>query len=117
MGKGVWEARKIANPDFVDDDMLYKYNDFSFIGFDLWQGKGGTIFDNIIITDDKSEADQFAKKWEAVNAVEKVKKKEEDDKKAEEDKASADAAGADDDGGEDYDDADEDGEMQEEEEM
>merc|ERR1711998_44973 len=55
--KGVWEAKKIANPEYEDDDNLYKYDAFGFIGFDLWQVKGGTIFDNIIITDDKAEAD------------------------------------------------------------
>merc|ERR1712190_248536 len=84
--KGFWEARKIANPDFEDDDMLYKYDEFGFIGFDLWQVKGGTIFDNIIITDDVAEADVFAKKWKDLSAVEKAKQKEEEDaKKAEED--------------------------------
>merc|ERR1711937_965819 len=71
--KGIWEAKKIANPDYDDDDNLYKYEDFGFIGFDLWQVKGGTIFDNIIITDDKSEADEFAKKWKALSEVEKEK--------------------------------------------
>merc|ERR1740139_576151 len=63
--KGVWEARKIANPDFVDDDAMYKYDDFGFIGFDLWQVKGGSIFDNIILTDDVSEANALAQKWKA----------------------------------------------------
>merc|ERR1712176_1513836 len=58
--KGIWEAKKIANPEYVDDDNLYKYDDFGFIGFDLWQVKGGTIFDNVIITDDVAEADAFA---------------------------------------------------------
>jgi len=83
--KGFWEAKKIANPDYVDDDSVYKYADFSFIGFDLWQVKGNTIFDNIIMTDDKAEADSFAKKWKDLSAVEKAKKKDEDDaKKAEE---------------------------------
>merc|ERR1711972_1144694 len=83
--KGFWEAKKIANPDYVDDDAVYKFADFGFIGFDLWQVKGNTIFDNIIITDDKAEADSFAKKWKDLSAVEKAKKKEEDDaKKAEE---------------------------------
>merc|ERR1712165_109453 len=83
--KGVWEAKKIANPEYEDDDMLYKYADFGFIGFDLWQVKGNTIFDNVIITDDIAEADSFAKKWKALNEVEKSKKKEEDDKKKESD--------------------------------
>merc|ERR1711953_1625469 len=79
--KGIWEAKKIANPEYKDDDSVYKFDDFGFIGFDLWQVKGGTIFDNIIITDDKSEADSFAKKWKELSTVEKAKKKEEDDKK------------------------------------
>merc|ERR1712187_169059 len=88
--KGVWEAKKIANPEYVDDDELYKYDDFGFIGFDLWQVKGGTIFDNVIITDDVAEADAFAKKWKALSEVEKAKKKEEDDKKREEDASKKD---------------------------
>merc|ERR1712066_824257 len=84
--KGFWEAKKIANPDYVDDDSVYKFDAFGFIGFALWQVKGNTIFDNIIITDDVAEADSFAKKWKDLSAVEKAKKKEEDDaKKAEED--------------------------------
>merc|ERR1740121_673317 len=77
----------IANPEFVDDDSLYSYADFGFIGFDPWQVKGGTIFDNVIITDDAAEADAFVAKWKALSEVEKAKKKEEDDaKKAEADK-------------------------------
>merc|ERR1712190_176335 len=85
--KGFWEAKKIANPEYEDDDSVYKYADFGFIGFDLWQVKGGTIFDNVIITDDVAEADGFAKKWKELSEVEKAKKKEEDDaKKAEADK-------------------------------
>merc|ERR1712190_602804 len=79
--KGIWEAKKIANPEYVDDDSVYKFDEFGFLGFDLWQVKGGTIFDNIIITDDTAEADVFAKKWKDVSEVEKAKKKEEDDAK------------------------------------
>merc|ERR1712099_128596 len=84
--KGFWEAKKIANPDYVDDDSVYKYADFGFIGFDLWQVKGNTIFDNIIITDDTAEADSFAKKWKALNEVEQSKKEEDDSKKTEDKK-------------------------------
>merc|ERR1712228_630505 len=79
--KGIWEAKKIANPEYEDDDSVYKFDDFGFLGFDLWQVKGGSIFDNVIITDDKAEADTFAKKWKALSEVEKAKKKEEDDAK------------------------------------
>merc|ERR1712117_946590 len=85
--KGDWAAKKIANPEFVDDDALGQYADFGFLGFDLWQVKGGTIFDNVIVTDDLAEADAFAKKWKALSEHETAKKKEEDDaKKAEADK-------------------------------
>merc|ERR1719321_1369966 len=88
--KGFWEAKKIANPEYVDDDAVYKYDDFGFIGFDLWQVKGGTIFDNVIITDDVAEADVFAKKWKDLSEVEKAKKKEEDDAKKSDDKKADD---------------------------
>merc|ERR1712190_470242 len=85
--KGIWTAKKIANPEYEDDDSVYKYADFGFIGFDLWQVKGGTIFDNVIVCDDVAEADAFAKKWKELSEVESAKKKEEDDaKKADEKK-------------------------------
>jgi len=87
---GVWEAKMIANPEYEDDDFLYKYADFGFIGFDLWQVKGGTIFDNVIITDDAAEADSFAAKWTALSEVEKAKMKEEEDaRQAEHDQKKA----------------------------
>merc|ERR1711876_117215 len=102
--KGFWEAKKIANPEYEDDDAIYKYEDFGFIGFDLWQVKGGTIFDNIIITDDVAEADTFAKKWKTLSEHEKAKKKEEDDaKKAEADKKAEQDESDDDDDDEDDD--------------
>merc|ERR1712087_924773 len=75
---GVWAAKKIANPEFVDDDSIYSYKDFSFIGFDLWQVKGGSLFDNIIITDDVAEADSFAAKWKALSEHEKTQKAADD---------------------------------------
>merc|ERR1712054_568835 len=105
--KGVWTAREIDNPDLKDDDSVYEYADFGFIGFDLWQVKGGAIFDNIIITDDRAEADEFAKKWKAISEVEKAKKKEEDDAKAKEDEAKKKDEASDDDDDDD-DDLDED---------
>merc|ERR1712161_39977 len=112
MGKGVWEAKKIANPDFVEDDALYKYADFGFIGFDLWQVKGGTIFDNVIITDDTAEADAFAKKWKTLSEHENAQKKEEDDsKKAEADKKAEEAPKDDDDDDDDEEDKKESEEM------
>merc|ERR1712000_704707 len=104
--KGFWEAKKIANPEYEDDDSLYKFADFGFIGFDLWQVKGGTIFDNIVITDDVAEADSFAKKWKELSEVEKAKKTEEDGAKKADDKKK-----------EDEDDDDDDEDKKDEEEM
>merc|ERR1719199_371474 len=86
--KGMWEAKKIDNPEYEDDNEVYKFADFGFIGFDLWQVKGGTIFDNVIVCDDKAEADKFAAKWKALSETEKAAKTAEDKKKEEETKTA-----------------------------
>merc|ERR1719426_331444 len=99
--KGFWEAKKVDNPEYEDDNAVYKYDDFGFIGFDLWQVKGGTIFDNVIICDDVEEADAFAAKWKALSEIEKAEKKKEEDSKKEEDKKKEDEADDDDDDAED----------------
>ncbi|CAG8729077.1 22445_t:CDS:2 [Cetraspora pellucida] len=57
--KGEWKAPMIPNPDFVPEPQLHAYNS-AFIGFDLWQVRSGTIFDNILITDDVETAEAFA---------------------------------------------------------
>merc|ERR1712183_707863 len=64
------DAKKPDDWDDEEDDKVYKFDDFGFLGFDLWQVKGGTIFDNIILCDDKAEADSFAKKWKDLSEVE-----------------------------------------------
>merc|ERR1712048_759327 len=103
---GEWEAPMKDNPEFKDDDGIYAYEDFGFVGFDLWQVKGGTIFDNVIITDDVAEADKFAEKWKSLSAHEKEEKKKADDAKAAETKTD-DAPAADDDDDDDDKDDDE----------
>jgi len=109
--KGLWEAKKIANPEYEDDDSVYKYADFGFLGFDLWQVKGGTIFDNVIITDDKAEAAAFAKKWKTLSEFEKAEKKKADDAKKAEEKKDEDKAGDEDDDDDDEESKDEAEEM------
>ena len=47
---------EIDNPDYSPDANLYLRNEFCAIGLDLWQVKSGTIFDDILITDDVSAA-------------------------------------------------------------
>jgi len=94
--KGVWEQKKIDNPEYEDDKEVYKFADFGFIGFDLWQVKGGSIFDNVIVCDDVADADKFAAKWKALSEFEAAEKKKEDESKKDEVKKTEDE-GADDD--------------------
>ena len=49
--KGKWEAPMIKNPEYVDGsgDELYRYTDLKYVGFELWQVKVGSLFDNILV--------------------------------------------------------------------
>lgn len=97
--KGEWEHPEIENPDFVNDDQLYKYTDSSYIGLDLWQVKAGSIFDNIIVTDDIAEAEALmAETFTANKDAEKTmfdkieadkKEKEDEERKREEEERKA----------------------------
>merc|ERR1711912_179665 len=89
--KGVWEAKLIDNPKYVADDNLYKYAAFSTVGIDIWQVKSGTIFDNLLITDDVDYATAHAEKtWKAQKEEERKKKEEEDKAKKDEEKKDED---------------------------
>nr|CAG8564351.1 14784_t:CDS:2 [Entrophospora candida] len=57
--KGPWKQPKISNPDYKPDPSLHAYKTL-YVGFELWQVKSGTIFDNILITDDVEFASTFA---------------------------------------------------------
>ncbi|KAJ3089903.1 hypothetical protein HK100_007622 [Physocladia obscura] len=85
--KGPWVHPEISNPEYVDDAEIY-HSVNSYVGFDLWQVKAGTIFDSIIVTDSVEEAREFGKKTYAdLKEKEQAAKKEFDDeegKKAEE---------------------------------
>jgi calreticulin len=71
--KGEWIHPMVPNPDFKDDDTLYQFADNGAVGFENWQVKSGSIFGNILVTDDLQEAEK---------AAEKVKKSQEGEKKA-----------------------------------
>merc|ERR1712086_637699 len=84
--KGAWEAKLIDNPKYVADDNLYKYAAFSTVGIDIWQVKSGTIFDNILITDDVDYATAHAEKtWKAQKDGEKAMKEKADEEKRKKD--------------------------------
>ena len=58
--KGPWEHPEIDNPEYEPNDKLYIHPNLKYIGFELWQVKSGTIFDNILVTDDIEYAKKFA---------------------------------------------------------
>merc|ERR1712008_57193 len=60
--KGPWKHPMIANPEYATDDELYAVCDVgcTHVGFELWQVKSGTLFDDIIVTDSIEEAEAFA---------------------------------------------------------
>merc|ERR1719330_2346752 len=84
--KGKWVHPKIPNPDYVYDDKMHAVydEDCTHVGFELWQVKSGTIFDDIIVTDSLEEAQKFAE--------ETYFKKKDGEKKMYDDKQKAEAA-------------------------
>jgi len=84
--KGVWKAKRIPNPDYEEgmEEKAYIFDDFSYVGFDLWQVRAASIFDDLIITDDVEEADKLKKRWEERVAAERERKTSEKEKKTEE---------------------------------
>ncbi|VIO92709.1 calreticulin precursor, putative [Brugia malayi] len=100
--KGKWIHPEIDNPDYTPDDDLYLYGDIGAVGFDLWQVKSGTIFDDVIVTDSVEEAKKFGEKTlkktkegekkmkEKQDEEEEKKRKEEEEKKKEEEKEEED---------------------------
>ncbi|GBF99256.1 calreticulin-like [Raphidocelis subcapitata] len=84
--KGKWVAPDIDNPEFKPDEKLHVIKDSKYVGFELWQVKAGSIFDNIIVTDDLAAAKKLAEEtWKKNKDGEKAMfekaKKEEDEKK------------------------------------
>merc|ERR1712139_432571 len=80
--KGVWVHPEIDNPEYKADPTLHE-SVSNGIGFELWQTKAGSLFDNIIVTDSWDEAKKYAEDtWSANKDAEK---------KMKDDKAAADA--------------------------
>ena len=98
---GPWVHPMVANPDYVEDDKVYNVcNPCSHVGFELWQVKAGTAFDDIFVGDDEAELEAFEKEtWEVKKAAEtkaneakqaaEAEKAAEAAKKAEEEAAAA----------------------------
>merc|ERR1711865_528270 len=69
--KGEWSPKQVANKDFVKGEQLAAF-DASYIGYELWIVNNGTIFDNILVTDDLEYAKaQGEKLWRPTSKGEK----------------------------------------------
>ncbi len=118
---------EIDNPEYTPDPNLYAYDSFGVLGLDLWQVKSGTIFDNFLVTNDESYAEEFGEEtWGATKDGEKKMKEqqdeaerqreEEEEKKLKEEEEAGDDKDEDDRDEEDKDDDDEDDKEDEEDE-
>jgi calreticulin len=89
--KGVWKAKDIPNPEYEEDANLYLYKDIATTGFDLWQVKSGTLFDNIIVSNNAADATESFNAYKPLLEKEKKKKDDEEEKsrKEEESKRAA----------------------------
>lgn len=67
--KGPWEPPMIPNPEYQEGNPLgYTHG---YVALDLWQVKSGTIFDNILITNDEELARKEGKRlWQSLRQEE-----------------------------------------------
>jgi len=89
--QGEWVHPQIDNPEYAPHPTLYSFKNIGAVGLEIWQVKSGTIFDNILITDDLSvaEADrtELLTRKAGEQACEEAQRKAQEEK----DKANADA--------------------------
>jgi calreticulin len=78
--KGEWVHPEIPNPEYEADTNLYKHDNIGHVGFEIWQVKAGTIFDNILVSDSVEDAKAHAKEtFEKTKVGEKKMKDEADE--------------------------------------
>ena len=58
---GVWRPRKMLNPDYSPDDEFGVFDDLCYWGIDVLQDNAGSIFDNFLVTDNFTYAEEMAK--------------------------------------------------------
>merc|ERR1712166_1245788 len=69
--KGEWSPKQIANKGYVKGEQLAAF-DAKYIGYELWIVNNGTIFDNILVTDDLEYAKARGEKlWRPTSKGEK----------------------------------------------
>jgi len=103
--KGEWVHPKIANPKYVADDSLYAFDSFKYAGIEIWQVKSGSIYGNMLVTDDvelaKTEADAVLARVQGERDGEAAAEEAARKKEAEEAAKAAEEAGDEDDQKED----------------
>merc|ERR1712146_298131 len=94
--KGEWTAKQIKNPDYEEGVQLAAY-DSMYVGFELWIVNNGTIFDNILVTDDLEYAKKQGEElWRPTSKAEKdIKEKWDKENKPEDDFGGEDDEGED----------------------
>merc|ERR1719350_968385 len=115
--KGAWVLPEIDNPEYNEEEAktIGKFDEVCKLGFDLWQVKAGTIFDNLMITDDPEAAKKAGEElWAVTKDAEKKMKDEQDEEERKKAEAEAKTAEGDEDD-EDLDDVEEDEEEKEDE--
>lgn len=76
---GIWKPRQIPNPDYFELDRL-NLEAIAAIGIEIWTVQDGMLFDNILISDDYSDAKEYQDKyWKPKFEVEKDKQKTEEE--------------------------------------
>ena len=59
--QGVWKPRRIDNPNYFEETAPFtKLDPIDAVGFELWTMTEGIVFDNILISESKEQADKFA---------------------------------------------------------
>jgi calreticulin len=57
--KGEWVHPMVANPDYAPTTYA-QYPALDYVGFELWTVNSGSVFDNVLVTDDKAYATKAA---------------------------------------------------------
>lgn len=58
--KGIWEPKKIANPDYFEDKNPANLEPIGALGFEIWTMQSDILFDNIYIGHSVADAEKFA---------------------------------------------------------
>ncbi|KAF8987721.1 hypothetical protein BGZ52_003006 [Haplosporangium bisporale] len=69
--KGEWKAAEVPNPEYKEDPDMVHYK-IGGVGLDLWQVNSGSIFDDIVVTNEIGVADKYLEQWKEMSAKEGV---------------------------------------------